>query len=64
MTSFEFDLYLQRFYFQIRSHLQVPEVRTLLLLLLLFLKIYLFMRDAERVAETQAEGEAGSNQGA
>ena len=29
-----------------------------------FLRFYLFMRDTQREAETQAEGEAGSMQGA
>ena len=29
-----------------------------------FLRFYLFMRDREREAETQADGEAGSMQGA
>ena len=29
-----------------------------------FLRFYLFMRDREREAETQAEGEAGSMEGA
>ena len=40
--------------------------KLLSLYLLFFLKIYLFMRDTykEREAETQAEGEAGSLQGA
>ena len=38
----------------------------ILIQLILFLKdvMYLFMRDREREAETQAEGEAGSMQGA
>ena len=37
----------------------------LLLLLLLFFKFYyLFLRDTQREAETQVEGEAGSMQGA
>ena len=38
--------------------------RTVIPFLKNFLKIYLFMRDTERGAETQAEGEVGSTQGA
>ena len=34
-----------------------------ILLFLRFFKIYLFMRDTEREAETQAKGEAGSMRG-
>ena len=36
---------------------------SLFLFFSLFLKIYLFMRDTAREAETQAEGEAGSLRG-
>ena len=42
------------------------EVIIIMLLYYAFLKyfIYLFMRDTQREAETQAEGEVGSMQGA
>ena len=46
----------------------VPEFRGLIVIFVCvcFFKdfIYLFMRDTQREAETQAEGEAGSMQGA
>ena len=35
-----------------------------LFIIIIFKRFYLFMRDTEREAETQAEGEAGSMPGA
>ena len=49
---------VRRFYTHVRVYLQTQN-------LLIFKDfIYLFMTDTEREAETQAEGEAGSTQGA
>ena len=45
-------------------YLYVFVLYDLFVIYLSFLKIYLFVRDTEREAETQAEGEAGSMQGA
>ena len=53
---------------RLSSSFYVSSVKLVLfyayLLLLFFKRFYLFIRDTEREAETQAEGEAGSVQGA
>ena len=53
-------------YLLVNTLLSIQQLTTMLVTQLCqFLKkIYLFMRDREREAETQAEGEAGSMQGA
>ena len=49
------------FYFFLPSRV---EIKLSFAFFIFFKRFYLFMRDKEREAETQAEGEAGSMQGA
>ena len=46
--------------FELDGDLFEDSLSSLSLFLFLFLRFYLFMKDTERKAETQAEGEAGS----
>ena len=64
------DYYQQNYYFTPnypyfpKSKRKISSKRTKHVSILFFKKIYLFMRDTEREAETQAEGETGFLQGA